>query len=125
MSFLGSILPEAKKNPGMISDLYSAIKENSETSLSATELVYIASSAVENIHSLSDIEIVKFDGEITAGINAEMHVSDNEVLSKMLDIFYEPLNTSATEASESTDTSNSAAAAQAAASQTTTATVAE
>ena len=125
MSFLGSILPEAKKNPGMISDLYSAIKENSETSLSATELVYIASSAVENIHSLSDIEIIKFDGEIVAGINAEMHVSDNEVLSKMLDIFYEPLNTSATEASESTDTSNSAAAAQAAASQTTTATAAE
>ena len=126
MSFLGSIVPEAKKNPKVISELYSAIRENSETTLSASELIYIASSAVENIHSLSDIEIIKFDGEIVAGINAEMYVSDDEVLSKMLDIFYEPLNTSATEAPESTETDNSsAAAAQAAASQTTTATAAE
>ncbi|MEE3493041.1 LCP family protein [Ruminococcus sp.] len=126
MSFLGSIVPEVKKNPKVISELYSAIRENSETTLSASELIYIASSAVENIHSLSDIEIIKFDGEIVAGINAEMYVSDDEVLSKMLDIFYEPLNTSATEAPESTETDNSsAAAAQAAASQTTTATAAE
>lgn len=109
MSFLGSIIPEAKKNPGIIPDLYSAIKQNSETSLKASELIYFASSAIANIHSLSDIEIVKFDGEITKGINAEMHVSDDEILSKMLDIFYVPLGTSVTEVSENTDASSAAA----------------
>ncbi len=101
MSYLSSIVPVAKRNPGVISDLYTAISNNSETSLSATELIYIASSAVENLHSVSDIEIIRFDGEITAGINAEMHVKDEEVLSKMLDIFYEPLNTGSTEATDS------------------------
>lgn len=109
MSFLGSIIPEAKKNPGIIPDLYSAIKQNSETSLKASELIYFASSAIANIHSLSDIEIVKFDGEITKGINAEMHVSDDEILSKMLDIFYVPLGTSVTEVPENTDASSAAA----------------
>lgn len=125
MSFLGSIIPKAKQNPGMIPDLYSAIKENSETSLSASELIYIASSAIANIHSLSDVEIVKFDGEITRGINAEMHVSDEEVLSKMLDIFYEPMSTGVTEASESTNTSSAAAATQPAATQPAAATAAQ
>ena len=124
MSFLGSIIPEAKKNPGIIPDLYSAIKQNSETSLKASELIYFASSAIANIHSLSDIEIVKFDGEITKGINAEMHVSDDEILSKMLDIFYVPLGTSVTEVSENTDAS-SAAAAQPAATQAAAATTAQ
>ena len=101
MSYLSSIVPVAKRNPGVISDLYTAISNNSETSLSASELIYIASSAVENLHSVSDIEIIRFDGEITAGINAEMHVKDEEVLSKMLDIFYEPINTGSTEATDS------------------------
>lgn len=30
-----------------------------------------------------------------------MHVKDEEVLSKMLDIFYEPINTGSTEATDS------------------------
>lgn len=92
MSFLGSIIPVAKSNPSIIPELYSAIKQNTETSLKASELIYLASSAVANLHSISDIEFVKFDGKITEGINAEMRVTDEEVLTKMLDIFYEPLN---------------------------------
>ena len=109
MSFLGSIVPVAKENPGVIPELYNAISSNSETNLSAAELIYLATTAVTNIHDLSDIEFVKFDGKITAGKNAEMRVSNDEVLQKMLDIFYTPMNTAPTTASADAIASTSAA----------------
>lgn len=99
MAFLSSIVPAAKKDLSIIPNLYNAIKDNSDTSLNASELVYIASYAATNLKSLSDVQFYKFKGNITAGKNAEMRVTTEEVLRTMLDVFYKPLETTATDAS--------------------------
>lgn len=99
MAFLGSIMPAIKSNPTIIPDLYNAIKENSSTSLSASELVYLVTDVATKLKRISDVEFYKFNGTITLGQYAEMRVTNEEVLKTMLEIFYKRVeNTAATDA---------------------------
>lgn len=113
-AFLGSIVPAAKKDLSVITTLYNAISSNSQSSLDLPKLTYIASSALSNLNGISDVEFVKLNGEITPGEkNAELRLTNEEILSKMLDVFYEPLPAaSATEPAATAATAATAAAAQ-------------
>lgn len=90
-AFIASILPAAKKDISIISNLYGAITANSETTLDAPKITYIASTALSKLGSASDIEYLSLSGEITAGEHAEMHVKDEDVIRTMLDMFYTPI----------------------------------
>lgn len=90
-AFLSSIVPAAKADLSVITDLYGAITENSESSLDLPKITYIASTALSKLNSASDIEYVSLSGEMSVGEHAEMHVTDEEALKTMLDIFYKPL----------------------------------
>lgn len=90
-AFISSILPAAKKDISVVTSLYSAVSENSETSLDLPKITYIASMALSKLRNASDIEYVSLRGEITRGANAEMRPTNEETLRVMLDVFYKPL----------------------------------
>ncbi len=92
-AFLSSVFSAAKKDISVVSDLYSAIKSNSDSSLDLTRLTYIASTAVTKLGSSENIEYINLKGKIVEGTNAEMYVSNDDVLRTMLDVFYTPMNT--------------------------------
>ena len=77
----------------MVADLDSAIKSDSDSSLDLTRLTYIASTAVTKLGSSENIEYINLKGKIVEGTNAEMYVSNDDVLRTMLDVFYTPMNT--------------------------------
>ncbi len=89
--FMNSIVPAAKKDLSVITNLYSAVTENSDSSLNLPKITYIASTALSKLSSASDIEYINLTGEITAGEFAEMNITTEEALTKMLDVFYTPL----------------------------------
>ena len=90
-AFLQSIVPAAKKDISVISKLYDEIKVNSDSSLDIAKMTYIASTALTKLRNASDIEYVNLKGEITAGEHAEMHVTNENAIRTMLDVFYTPL----------------------------------
>ncbi|MBQ0097949.1 MAG: LCP family protein [Oscillospiraceae bacterium] len=89
-AFLSSVIPAAKENISVVSDLYNTIAANSTTSLTLPKITYLASSALSNISGASDIEFINIPGEIVAGEKfAEFHADDKELIKIMLDVFYE------------------------------------
>lgn len=90
-AFLQSTVPAAKKDISVISKLYDEIKVNSDSSLDIAKMTYIASTALTKLRNASDIEYVNLKGEITAGEHAEMHVTNENAIRTMLDVFYTPL----------------------------------
>ena len=92
-AFITQIFPAAKKDISTVSNLYSAIKENSDTTLDLTKITYLASVAMSHMNSASDIEYINLKGKIVQkGDNAQMYVSNEESIKTMLDIFYTPIN---------------------------------
>ena len=90
-AFMSAIVPAVKKDPSVVTKLYSDITSNSETSLDLAKITYIASSVASKLRSASDIEYVSLKGEITEGKYAEMNVTNEEALKTMLGVFYTPL----------------------------------
>lgn len=96
-AFIASIFPAAKKDISVVSNLYGAIKENSDSTLDITKLTYIASMALSHMKSASDIEYINLSGKIVEGKNAEMYVSNEDAIKTMLDVFYTPMQSTASE----------------------------
>ena len=90
-AFIASIFPAAKKDISVVSNLYGAIKENSDSTLDITKLTYVASMALSHMKSASDIEYINLSGKIVEGKNAEMYVSNEDAIKTMLDVFYTPM----------------------------------
>ena len=90
-AFIASIFPAAKKDISVLTNLYGAIKENSDSSLDITKLTYIASVALSHMKSASDIEYINLTGKVVEGKNAEMYVSNEDAIRTMLDVFYTPM----------------------------------
>ena len=90
-AFIASIFPAAKKDISVVSNLYGAIKENSDSTLDITKLTYVASMALSHMKSASDIEYINLTGKIVEGKNAEMYVSNEDAIRTMLNVFYTPM----------------------------------
>ena len=90
-AFMESLVPAAKKDISVISDLYNEIKVNSDTTLDLSKMTYIASTALTKLKNASDIEYVSLPGTITEGKYAELNVSNKDAIRTMLDVFYKPL----------------------------------
>lgn len=90
-AFLGSIVPAAKKDMSLVTELYNQIKVNSETTLDLPKMTYIISTALTKLDRAADIEYVSLTGEVTSGEFAEMNVSNEDAIRTMLDVFYTPL----------------------------------
>ena len=95
-AFISQIFPAAKKDMSVITNLYSAIKDNSDTTLDLTKITYLASVALSHLKSASDIEYVNLPGKIVQGEHAELYVSNEDAIRTMLMLFYKPISTSAT-----------------------------
>lgn len=94
-AFITSIFPAAKKDISVVSNLYSAIKENSDTTLDLTKITYLASTALSHMNKASDIEYINLKGKISLkGENAQLKVSNEDAIKTMLDIFYTPISKS-------------------------------
>ena len=102
-AFLNSIVPAAKKDITVVGRLFSAISDNSESTLDMPEVTYIASTALSFLRGASDIEYVTLSGEITAGDHAELRPKNEDLVRTMLDLFYKPIATLPTDA-ESAET---------------------
>ena len=90
-AFIASIFPAAKKDISVVSNLYGAIKDNSDSSLDITKLTYIASTALSHLKNASDIEYISLTGKIVEGKNAELYVSNEDAIRTMLNVFYTPM----------------------------------
>lgn len=90
-AFIASIFPAAKKDISVVSNLYGAIKDNSDSSLDITKLTYIASTALSHLKNASDIEYINLTGKIVEGKNAELYVSNEDAIRTMLNVFYTPM----------------------------------
>lgn len=89
-AFLSRIVPAAKENISVVSDLYNTIAANSTTSLTLPKITYLASSALSNIGAASDVEFINLPGKVVAGERfAEFHTDDKELIKIMLDVFYQ------------------------------------
>ena len=103
-AFLSQIFPAVKNDISVVSKLYSAITDNSETSLDITKMTYIASTAVSHLNSASDIQYVNLKGKIVEGKHAEMYVSNEDTIRTMLDIFYKPITFSSAKETSAEET---------------------
>lgn len=90
-AFIASVIPAAKKDISVISDLYNEIQVNSDTTLDLPKMTYLASTAVTKLDDASDIEYISLKGDITKGEYAEMNVKNEDAIRTMLDVFYTPL----------------------------------
>lgn len=90
-AFMGSIVPAAKKDISIVSNLYNEIQVNSDTTLDLAKMTYIASTAASKLDSASQIEYVSLQGEVTEGEYAELNVKNEDAIRTMLDVFYTPL----------------------------------
>lgn len=90
-AFISSIFPAAKKDISVVTNLYNAIKSNSDSTLDLTKITYIASTALSHMKNASDIQYLNLKGKITKGENAEMYPSNEETIRTMLDVFYKPI----------------------------------
>ena len=87
-AFLDSMIPAAKKDIGVVSELYNTVKVNSSTSLSLPKITYLASTAAGLANSASDIEFISLQGKFKEGEFAEFYLDDKNVLETMLNVFY-------------------------------------
>lgn len=90
-AFIGSVMPAIKKDLSVVGDLYSAIRDNSDTTLNVSKMTYLASTALPKLKGSSDIEMVSLPGTYTMGEFAELNVSREDTIRTMLDVFYTPI----------------------------------
>lgn len=87
-SFLSTLVPAAKKDLGVITDLYGTVTTHSITDLTLPKITYLSSSALSIISSSQDINFKKIDGNIESGTNAEFYPDDKSLLETILSVFY-------------------------------------
>jgi len=91
LALIKSVIPALKEDISRVSSLYSEVSENSESNMSLTDIVYISSVVLPKIKNINDVELVTLKGEITKGEFAEMHVSNDDAITAMLEVFYREL----------------------------------
>ena len=91
MALLTSIVPAAKKDLSVVTNLYDVVSKNADSTLDLPKVTYLASMALSKMKNASEIENVRLTGKIKAGEHAEMYVSDKDTLETMLKIFYTPI----------------------------------
>lgn len=92
-AFAQSIIPAVKSDVSVVSKLYSAITDNSDTTLDLPKITYMATTAATKLRNASDIEYLTLKGTVTEGEYAELNVSNQDAIRTMLDVFYKPLAT--------------------------------
>lgn len=88
-SFLSTLVPAAKSDLSVVTDLYSTVTEHSVSNLTLPKILYLASSSLDLITSSNDIEFKSISGETVKGpINAEFHPDEKDLLETILSVFY-------------------------------------
>ena len=87
-AFMSQIWSSVKSNPAVITDLYSAISNNSTTNLTTSKMTYLATTAISSLDSYKEIEFVNVPGTVSKGEYAEFIVDQNGLMEVMLDLFY-------------------------------------
>ncbi len=87
-AFLKQMWPSVKKDPSVISDLYSGITAYSTTNLTTSKMTYLATTAISGLESYKEIEFVNVAGKVNKGEYAEFIVDQDALMQTMLDIFY-------------------------------------
>lgn len=88
-AYINKLIPEAKKDIGIVSDLYGIADEYMHTNISGSQLVYIASSVLPSVYSAKDIPFKSIDGETKPGEEHDEFYIDNDSLYKtILDVYY-------------------------------------
>ncbi len=90
-AFISSILPAVRKDLGVIGELYDAVSSASESTLDVPKLTYLASTALPSLKSVKDIEFVNVKGTLSKGKFTEYHVTNEDILNVLLQVFYKPL----------------------------------
>lgn len=86
--FLARLVPAAKSDLTVITDLYSTITAHSVTNMNIPKLLYLSSTALGLIQSSSDINFVNVKGQIKAGEHAEFYPNEKDLLETTLKVFY-------------------------------------
>ena len=87
-AFLASVVPAAKKDVSVITDLYSTITEHSTTDLTFPKITYLSTNALSMIKDADDIKFIGIEGTTTQGKNNEFHADDKALLETVLKVFY-------------------------------------
>ena len=66
-AFLSQMIPAVKKDFSLVSKLYNIISINSETNLDLPKMTYLASTAVEKVGSVAEVDFISIDGEMKEG----------------------------------------------------------
>ena len=89
-SFLSSVVPAAKEDLSVITDLYNTVNSNSTTNLTVSKLTYLATNVLTNMDSYKDIKFYNIDGTVKKGETyAEFYVDEDALMETMLTLFYE------------------------------------
>ena len=91
LAFFDSIIPAVKKDFSRIETLYRSTAVNSDSNLTLSDLVYLASIVVPKLNSGQEVEYVALQGDITWGEHAEMNITYDDAIQMMLDTFYMPV----------------------------------
>ena len=86
-ALIQSVIPALKEDISRVTSLYNEVSENSDSNMSLSDIVYISSVVLPKIKSI-DVDFVTLTGEITKGEFAEMHVSNDDAITAMLEVFY-------------------------------------
>ena len=87
IALIQSVIPALKEDISRVTSLYNEVSENSDSNMSLSDIVYISSVVLPKIKSI-DVDFVTLKGEITKGEFAEMHVSNDDAITAMLEVFY-------------------------------------
>ena len=89
-SFLSSVVPAAKEDLSVITDLYNTVSANSTTNLTVSKLTYLATNVLTNMDSYKDIKFYNIDGTVKKGETyAEFYANEDALMETMLNLFYE------------------------------------
>ena len=91
-AIFSSVFEAAKKDISVISKLYNVVSSQSDSSIDLSELTYYTTIALTKLPSTDAIEYDTLKGKTVAGVNAEMFVTNDEILRVMLDTFYTPVS---------------------------------
>ena len=87
-AFLASIIPAAKKDISVVTNLYSTITDHSTTDLTLPKLTYISSAGLNVIKGADDINFVNIKGGMTRGDHNEFRADNKALLETVLSVFY-------------------------------------
>lgn len=92
-AFMSQIIPSAKKDLSVITDMYSCVSDNSTTNLTVPKITYLASTALSGLSSYKDVKFANVPGTIVQGEKyAEFHVDEDAFMQQILDLFYVKIN---------------------------------